>query len=151
MSKQHETKIENSQLNAVQSGTANVNVNARGSSIRELTPEEKRKKTLLDEKRKKLFKFVTIKKGESIVFITSYSKCDLKEVLKFGSQTEMETKLVCKVIVPDIDPENEKELKFTPRQGDELVKLLELGYTRIVCTRNDKDGKDTRYEFGGLE
>jgi len=64
---------------------------------------------------------------------------------------KMEWKYVIQALIPHLDETRKHELRFTPRVGDKLQKLLELGYTRIQVTRNTEEGAKVDYEFKGLE
>lgn len=119
--------------------------------IRELSPQEKRRKALYQKTRLLTYgDFVKILKGESWIIETSLTDSGHAERQKYNSK-DMEWKYVSQALIPHLDETKKHELRFTPKQGEDLQKLLELGYTKIRVSRNMGDGKDTKFTFEGLE
>ena len=94
--------------------------------------------------------FVKVPAGATWIIETSLADSGHAERKKYQSN-EMEWKYVIQALIPHLDETRKHELRFTPRVGDKLQKLLELGYTRIQVTRNTEEGAKVDYEFKGLE
>jgi predicted ATP-dependent endonuclease of OLD family len=123
---------------------------APSKPIRELTPQEKRKKALYQKTRLLTYgDFVIIPKGQTWEIETTLADSGHAQRKKYKSE-DMEWKYVTQALIPHLDELKKHELRFTPKQGDKLQGLLELGYTRFRVIRNNEEGSKVAYRFEAL-
>lgn len=116
--------------------------------VRELTEEEKQRLEQIEITRRKSEKYLSLGDGEELTLRFNISKIEYKEVEGFMGKGKI-WKYVFQVVVPDWDQFDEKEFKLSRSHGNELHRILQLGYTLIRVKRIGSH-TDTRYEFTAL-
>jgi hypothetical protein len=116
--------------------------------VRELTAEEKQRLEQIEITRRKSEKYLSLGDGEQLTLRLNISKTEYKEVEGFMGKGKV-WKYVFQVVVPDWDQFDEKEFKLSRSHGNELHKILQLGYTLIRVKRIGSH-TETRYEYTPL-
>jgi hypothetical protein len=116
--------------------------------VRELTAEEKQMLEQIEITRRKSEKYLSLGNGEELTLRLNISKTEYKEVEGFMGKGKV-WKYVFQVVVPDWDQFDEKEFKLSRSHGNELHRILQLGYTLIRVKRIGSH-TETRYEFTPL-
>lgn len=116
--------------------------------VRELTAEEKQRLEQIEITRRKSEKYLSLGDGEELTLRLNISKTEYKEVEGFMGKGKV-WKYVFQVAVPDWDQFDEKEFKLSRSHGNELHRLLQLGYTSIKIKRIGSH-TDTRYDYTPL-
>jgi hypothetical protein len=113
--------------------------------VRELTAEERQRLEQIEITRRKSEKYLSLGDGEELTLRLNISKTEYKEVEGFMGKGKV-WKYVFQVVVPDWDQFDEKEFKLSRSHGNELHKILQLGYTLIRVKRIGSH-TETRYEY----
>jgi hypothetical protein len=116
--------------------------------VRELTAEERQRLEQIEITRRKSEKYLSLGDGEELTLRLNISKTEYKEVEGFMGKGKV-WKYVFQVVVPDWDQFDEKEFKLSRSHGNELHKILQLGYTLIRVKRIGSH-TETRYEYTPL-
>jgi hypothetical protein len=116
--------------------------------VRELTAEEKQRLEQIEITRRKSEKYLSLGDGKELTLRFNISKIEYKEVEGFMGKGKV-WKYVFQVVVPDWDQFDEKEFKLSRSHGNELHKILQLGYTLIRVKRIGSH-TETRYEYTPL-
>jgi hypothetical protein len=113
--------------------------------VRELTAEEKQRLEQIEITRRKSEKYLSLGDGEELALRFNIAKAEYKEVEGFMGKGKV-WKYVFQVVVPEWDQFDEKEFKLSRSHGNELHRLLQLGYT-LIRVRRIGSHTDTRYEY----
>jgi hypothetical protein len=116
--------------------------------VRELTAEEKQKLEQIEITRRKSEKYLSLGDGEELTLRFNIAKAEYKEVEGFMGKGKV-WKYVFQVVIPDWDQFDEKEFKLSRSHGNELHRLLQLGYT-LIRVRRIGSHTDTRYEYAPI-
>ena len=113
--------------------------------VRELTAEEKQRLEQIEITRRKSEKYLSLGDNEEMTLRFNIAKAEYKEVEGFMGKGRV-WKYVFQVVIPDWDQFDEKEFKLSRSHGNELHRLLQLGYTLIIVRRIGSH-TETRYEY----
>jgi hypothetical protein len=116
--------------------------------VRELTAEEKHRLEQIDITRRRSERYLSLSDGEELTLRFNIAKAEYKEVEGFMGKGKV-WKYVFQVVVPDWDQFDEKEFKLSRSHGNELHRLLQLGYT-LIQVRRIGSHTETRYEYTPL-